>query len=158
MTTGQWLIVVAVAFAWGWLTADWRRDSLELSISTAAARRIKPAPPHRPLPVIQRGVWKPNWRRWPMRNRVKFAPKWLSRFLLTCACLMSLSACSTRPQITPDVPYQENLKTKCPETLPRLEGTTGAYVAGVLLEYQNLYSVCAARHNTLVDEINQREK
>ncbi|PWF53622.1 hypothetical protein BHT19_0023035 [[Kluyvera] intestini] len=71
---------------------------------------------------------------------------------------MSLSACSTRPQITPDVPYQENLKTKCPKTLPRLEGTTGAYVAGVLLEYQNLYSVCAARHNTLVDEINQREK
>lgn len=36
MTTGQWLIVVAVAFGWGWLTADWRRDSLELSISTAA--------------------------------------------------------------------------------------------------------------------------
>lgn len=35
MTTGQWLIVVAVAFVWGWLTADWRRDSLELSISTA---------------------------------------------------------------------------------------------------------------------------
>lgn len=36
MTTGQWLIVVAAAFVWGWLTADWRRDSLELSISTAA--------------------------------------------------------------------------------------------------------------------------
>lgn len=36
MTTGQWLIVVAVAFVWGWKTADWQRDSLELSISTAA--------------------------------------------------------------------------------------------------------------------------
>ncbi|MDU7134765.1 MAG: hypothetical protein E6325_25720 [Enterobacteriaceae bacterium] len=36
MTTGQWLTVVAVAFVWGWLTADWRRDSLELSITTAA--------------------------------------------------------------------------------------------------------------------------
>jgi hypothetical protein len=35
MTNGQWLIVVAVAFV-GWLTADWRRDSLELSIATAA--------------------------------------------------------------------------------------------------------------------------
>ena len=93
-----------------------------------------------------------------MRSRVKFAPKWLSRFLLTCACLMSLSACSTKPQPEPGVPYQENLKTKCPEELPRLEGVTGALVAGALLNYQDLYSVCAARHNTLVDEINQRER
>lgn len=36
MSQGQWLIVVALAFVWGWLTADWRRDSLELAISTAA--------------------------------------------------------------------------------------------------------------------------
>lgn len=36
MTTVQWLIVVAVAFVWGWKTADWQRDSLELSITTAA--------------------------------------------------------------------------------------------------------------------------
>lgn len=36
MTNGQWLIVVALAFVWGWLTADWRRDSLELAINSAA--------------------------------------------------------------------------------------------------------------------------
>lgn len=36
MTTGQWLVVVALAFVWGWLTADWRRDSLELAINSAA--------------------------------------------------------------------------------------------------------------------------
>ncbi|HHK9526929.1 TPA: hypothetical protein ACQZHT_000043 [Enterobacter hormaechei] len=36
MTNGQWLVVVALAFAWGWLTADWRRDSLELAINSAA--------------------------------------------------------------------------------------------------------------------------
>ncbi|ELE9732963.1 hypothetical protein RVV74_002004 [Enterobacter ludwigii] len=36
MTNGQWLVVVALAFVWGWLTADWRRDSLELAISSAA--------------------------------------------------------------------------------------------------------------------------
>lgn len=36
MTNGQWLIVVALAFVWGWCTADWKRDSLELAISTAA--------------------------------------------------------------------------------------------------------------------------
>ncbi|HBC2581680.1 hypothetical protein JJQ12_20010 [Enterobacter hormaechei] len=36
MTNGQWLVVVALAFVWGWLTADWRRDSLELAINSAA--------------------------------------------------------------------------------------------------------------------------
>ena len=36
MSQGQWLVVVALAFVWGWLTADWRRDSLELAITTAA--------------------------------------------------------------------------------------------------------------------------
>lgn len=36
MSSGQWLVVVALAFVWGWLTADWRRDSLELAINTAA--------------------------------------------------------------------------------------------------------------------------
>lgn len=36
MSCGQWLVVVALAFVWGWLTADWRRDSLELAINTAA--------------------------------------------------------------------------------------------------------------------------
>ncbi|AUP76394.1 hypothetical protein CWS02_06500 [Enterobacter sp. EA-1] len=55
------------------------------------------------------------------------------------------------------MPYQENLKTTCPVKLPRLEGTTGAVIAGALLDYQHLYTDCAARHNALVDEINQRE-
>lgn len=36
MSSGQWLVVVALAFVWGWLTADWRRDSLELAINMAA--------------------------------------------------------------------------------------------------------------------------
>ncbi|MGK4355002.1 hypothetical protein [Enterobacter cloacae] len=36
MTNGQWPVVVALAFVWGWLTADWRRDSLELAINSAA--------------------------------------------------------------------------------------------------------------------------
>lgn len=36
MTNGQWLVVVALAFVWGWLTSDWRRDSLELAINSAA--------------------------------------------------------------------------------------------------------------------------
>lgn len=36
MSIRQWLLVVAVAFVWGWMVADWRRDSLELAINTAA--------------------------------------------------------------------------------------------------------------------------
>lgn len=36
MSCGQWMVVVSLAFIWGWLTADWRRDSLELAINTAA--------------------------------------------------------------------------------------------------------------------------
>lgn len=36
MSNRLWLVVVAVAFACGWVAADWRRDSLELAISNAA--------------------------------------------------------------------------------------------------------------------------
>lgn len=36
MSIRQWLLVVAAAFMWGWLVADWRRDSLDLAIKTAA--------------------------------------------------------------------------------------------------------------------------
>lgn len=76
-----------------------------------------------------------------------------------CACLMSLSGCLTPPSKTPNVSYQENLKRKCPtENLPRIKGNTGADVAAPAIEYQNLYSVCAARHNALIDEIELREK
>nr|WP_071789287.1 hypothetical protein [Siccibacter turicensis] len=70
---------------------------------------------------------------------------------------MSLYGCSMPPQPAPNVPFQENLKTKCPAQLPRINGTSGAYVAGALLDYQILYAECAARHNALADEINKRE-
>ncbi|EPP0959641.1 hypothetical protein ACULX3_002270 [Cronobacter turicensis] len=53
--------------------------------------------------------------------------------------------------------YQENLKTKCSAQLPRLTGTTGRDAAELLTLYLELYGQCAARHNQLVDEINQRE-
>ncbi|MEI9881664.1 hypothetical protein V5014_04985 [Atlantibacter hermannii] len=56
------------------------------------------------------------------------------------------------------MPYQENLKTKCQEKLPRIEGKTGQLLAKALLIYQDIYPVCAARHNALVDEINKRER
>jgi hypothetical protein len=71
---------------------------------------------------------------------------------------MSLSGCITQPSTIPSVPFQENLKRKCPtENLPRIKGNTGADIAVPAIEYQDLYSVCAARHNALIDEINKRE-
>lgn len=92
-----------------------------------------------------------------MRHRVKYALKWLSRYLLTFACLLSLSACTTKPPPAPNVRYQENLKTKCAAQLPRLTGTTGRDAAELLIIYLDIYGQCAARHNQLIDEINLRE-
>ncbi|PWC18242.1 hypothetical protein [Brenneria corticis] len=55
--------------------------------------------------------------------------------------------------------YQENLKKKCPVTnLPRLTGNTGTDAAMPLTGWPEIYADCAARHNQLVDEINQREQ
>nr|WP_257393834.1 hypothetical protein [Enterobacter hormaechei] len=71
---------------------------------------------------------------------------------------MILSGCTTQPQKTSNVPYQESLKRKCQaENLPRIKGHTGADIAVPAIEYQDLYSVCAARHNALIDEMNKRE-
>lgn len=159
MTNGQWLVVVALAFVWGWLTADWRRDSLELAINSAA--QVAGNKSQKAMLEIAsesaRG-WKINWRRWRVADRRKSGRKFLSRFSLTFACLMILSGCITQPSTIPSVPYQENLKRKCPtENLPRIKGNTGADIAAPAIEYQGLYSVCAAHHNALIDEINKRE-
>ncbi|WP_117098472.1 hypothetical protein [Klebsiella pneumoniae] len=53
--------------------------------------------------------------------------------------------------------FQENLKTKCVVSLPRLAGATGRDAAELLTVYLDLYGQCAARHNQLVDEVNLRE-
>nr|WP_241005044.1 hypothetical protein [Serratia marcescens] len=71
---------------------------------------------------------------------------------------MTLSGCTTTPPTVPNVPFQENLRVKCPETLPRLNGVTGKDISDALLWYFDNYPACAARHNQLVDEINQREE
>nr|WP_312217004.1 hypothetical protein [Pantoea vagans] len=74
------------------------------------------------------------------------------------ACLVIISGCTTPPVKTQNVPYQENLKTKCPVNLPRLNGTNGRAAAELLIQWIDIYSTCAARHNQLIDEINLREK
>ncbi|AVD62438.1 hypothetical protein C4B62_04140 [Serratia marcescens] len=56
------------------------------------------------------------------------------------------------------MPFQESLLVKCPEQLPRINGATGKDVSEPLLTYLDIYTLCAARHNQLVDEINQRKE
>ncbi|AVJ18317.1 hypothetical protein CLM71_14815 [Serratia sp. MYb239] len=56
------------------------------------------------------------------------------------------------------MPYQANLLTRCPTTLPRLNSNTGAALTAALEEYRKIYPPCAARHNQLADEIEQRER
>ncbi|MFP9439151.1 hypothetical protein AB6D34_08255 [Pectobacterium brasiliense] len=71
---------------------------------------------------------------------------------------MSLSACTTPPSNELNEPYQESLKKKCPvNNLPTLAGNTGTDAAIPLKEWPEIYGDCAARHNQLVDEMNQRE-
>ncbi|EPY0565949.1 Rz1-like lysis system protein LysC [Proteus mirabilis] len=69
---------------------------------------------------------------------------------------MILSGCTTTPLSAPNVPYQENLLTKCTTILPKLNGNTGADLATALLKYHEIYGKCAVRHNQLTDEIRQR--
>ena len=93
-----------------------------------------------------------------MRGQQKSERNWLTRYLITVVFLTILSGCTTTPQIMPSEPYQENLLTKCPEQLPRLKGVSGKDIAEVLLKITPQYAECAARHNQLIDEINQRKE
>ncbi|WP_419721238.1 Rz1-like lysis system protein LysC [Pectobacterium versatile] len=71
---------------------------------------------------------------------------------------MSMSGCSTTAQNGQNVPYQANLLTRCPVQIPRLAGNTGQDFDQALRAYRTLYSECAARHNQLITDINQRRE
>ncbi|AVT57996.1 hypothetical protein OA04_13850 [Pectobacterium versatile] len=92
------------------------------------------------------------------RKIVSFTQKPLNLFFLMCALVMSMSGCSTTAQSRPNVPYQENLLTRCPVQFPRLAGNTGQDFDQALRAYRTLYSECAARHNQLITDINQRRE
>ena len=87
----------------------------------------------------------------------QFVLRWLSLFLLMSASLMILSGCTTPPLKKQNEPYQENLKVKCSVNLPRLTANNGQAAAESLIKWLDIYSVCAARHNQLIDEILIRE-
>ena len=54
-------------------------------------------------------------------------------------------------------PIQANLLEKCPE-LSKHEGTTGKDVLYTLTNWATEYNECAARHNQLVDVVNDQGK
>ncbi|UZX56883.1 hypothetical protein ND446_02555 [Yersinia ruckeri] len=68
-----------------------------------------------------------------------------------------MSGCSTTAPLPPSVPYQANLLTPCNKVLPRLGGNTGNDFDNALRAYRSLYTLCAARHNKLINEINTRQ-
>ncbi|EPA3163605.1 hypothetical protein ACQ26G_000693 [Yersinia enterocolitica] len=70
---------------------------------------------------------------------------------------MNMSGCSTKAVMPPNVPYQENLLTKCDTVLPRLTGTTGNDFDNALRAYRSIYILCAARHNQLINEMTLRQ-
>ncbi|EOI7792851.1 TPA: hypothetical protein ACJIWH_000360 [Yersinia enterocolitica] len=70
---------------------------------------------------------------------------------------MNMSGCSTKVVMPPNVPYQENQLTKCSTVLPRLTGTTGNDFDNALRAYRSIYTLCAARHNQLINEITLRQ-
>lgn len=86
--------------------------------------------------------------------------KWLSRYLVPFALVMSMCGCST-PPLRGMKPFyqgfQENLLTECPQDLPRLAGNTGSDFDQALRAYSSRYVECAARHNELINNIRQRE-
>ena len=51
------------------------------------------------------------------------------------------------------IPIQANLLTKCPENLNEVQGVTGKAILEALLDDNDLYNECSARHNALVDAI-----
>ena len=74
-------------------------------------------------------------------------------FIATCACLLAVSGCSTRP---PEAsPYQQTLLTRCPETLPTLSDGEAGTVLRTMTEWASQYHDCATRHNGLIEAIRE---
>ena len=54
-------------------------------------------------------------------------------------------------------PDQQNLLTKCPETLPELSDGTGQTGALVIKQTASIYHDCKTRHNGLVDAVKEAQ-
>lgn len=74
--------------------------------------------------------------------------------LILGVLFLSLVGCSTlTSKEVNKTPIQANLLTKCPEHLNEVQGVTGKAILEALLDDNDLYNECSARHNALVDAL-----
>ena len=52
-------------------------------------------------------------------------------------------------------PYQQNLLTRCPATLPTLSNGEAGTVLRTMTEWASQYHDCATRHNGLIEAIRE---
>lgn len=81
---------------------------------------------------------------------------WLTALFIVMSALI-MTGCSLWNVQEPVKPIQANLLEKCPE-LSKHEGTTGKDVLYTLTNWATEYNECAARHNQLVDVVNDQGK
>ena len=81
-----------------------------------------------------------------------------SLYIVMFASLLMVSGCSTL--LPTGKPYQENLLSLCPTTLPNLTNPDQATSKEVLLvwsEAGSMYHDCRIRHNGLVEAVRARQ-
>ena len=81
---------------------------------------------------------------------------WLTVLCIVMSALI-MTGCSWLNVQEKVNPIQANLLEKCPE-LSKHEGTTGKDVLYTLTNWATEYNECAARHNQLVDVVNDQGK
>jgi hypothetical protein len=75
------------------------------------------------------------------------------QYVLLGMLLTSLTGCSAKPEVSPQV-MQQTLLIKCPSTLPYDYGTEGSDWVLMAKEWSSIYHECATRHNGLIDVLN----
>ena len=78
--------------------------------------------------------------------------------ILIAGCLLSLSACSTRPAPAPHLHLDQSLLEPCPALQPIPADSDGMMTVAELylssIDTATEYRICARRHAGLIDAIN----
>lgn len=78
--------------------------------------------------------------------------KFVKRVLSIILIVVVLAGCGTPVKTTPII-EQEALLQPCADDTVLPQGTDGAALLEALLQYQKMYSVCAIRHDALINTI-----
>ncbi len=117
------------AFGAGWWVNGLYHDSLQLNIERAAKQAGDKARAEAQAISRESARQLENQLRIsPMQRPGKSEPKLLNLCSLMCVS-PEFAACTTAPPSVSSESYQENLLTKCPILLPRLNGQTGKHVS-----------------------------